>query len=246
MAYTPDDIYKIFITKRTQVEMIGDRGYLVPEDEIAMFLEHPNALQPTPELFMEFVQRYIPEGGKTFAREEMSHTYKDENDKSIYVYFAPQIIKDKQGVSVVSTFIENLTEVGADVGIIITNEGFTPDAKKLLDALTKPIIQVFYDFQLYANPTYHNLVPKHTKLSEDQRRILLTKYKIQPRQITGMSMEDPITRYYGWLPNDLIKIDRINISTTKTMIRSSTAYRIVTRMKFDQEKKKAPKAKVTH
>ncbi len=244
MAFSPDDIYKLFIVKRTQVEMLADRGFLIPDEEIGMFLEHPNALQPTGDLLGDFVRRYTPEGSKLFSREELTHTYGDENENLIYVYFAPPTNKDKQGVGIVNAFIDAATELGAGFGIIITNEGFTPDARKALDAITQPLLQIFFDYQLYANPTTHVLAPRHTKLSEEERRTLLTKYKLQPRQILVISIDDPIVRYYGWNIGDLIKVDRVNLATNKTMVKSSIVYRMVSRMKFDVEKK-ATKTKVT-
>jgi len=243
MAFSPDDIYKLFIVKRTQVEMLADRGYLIPVDEIEMFLENPNSLQPTPELLADFVRRYTPENARSFSREAMSATYTDENNNKTYVYFAPLTTKEKQGVSVVNAFIDTSVEMGANVGIIITNEGFTSDARKTLDTLTEPIIQVFFDHQLYINPTTHMMTPRHTRLSPEERRSFLTKYKLQPRQILVISIDDPIVRYYGWNVGDIIKIERFNLATNKTMVKSSIAYRIVSRVKFDVEKK--PAVKVT-
>lgn len=244
MAFSPDDIYKLFIVKRTQVEMLADRGFIIPDDEFEMFKEHPNALQPTDDLLGQFVLRYTPEGAKRFSREELTHTYADENDSLVHVYFAPPTAKDKQGVGIVNAFIDAATELGAEFGIIITNEGFTPDARKALDAITQPIIQVFFDYQLYTNPTTHVLAPHHTRLSDDERRNILTKYKLQPRQILVISIDDPIVRYYGWNIGDMIRVDRVNLATNKTMAKTSLAYRMVSRMKFDVEKK-ATKAKVT-
>ena len=244
MVLTPDDIHQLFIVKRTQVEMLADREFLIPDDETDMFLDHPAVLQPTAELYAQFVQKYIPQEARMFSREEMTQTYADKNEKLTYVYYAPPTIKDKQGVGIVNAFINSLTTLGAEFGIIITKEGFTPDARKALDAITQPVIQVFFDHQLYSNPINHVLVPRHTRLDDEKRRNILVKYKLQPRQILTISIDDPVIRYYGWSIGDLIHISRLNLGTDKTMVKSSLAYRIVSRVKFDVEKK-TTKAKVT-
>lgn len=235
-GFSADQIYTTFIVKRTQVEMLADRGYLIPEDEIQLFLDHPNVSRPTAELLTQFIKRYTSADTKMFSRENMTQSYTNENDKVTYVYFAPLTVKDKQGIGIVTTFIDTANELAADVAIIITGEDFTSDARKSLEALTEPIIQVFFDFQLYVNPTSHYLVPKHTKLSEDERRELLTKSKIQPRQALTLSIDDPIVQYYGWLPGDLIRVDRFNLATNKTMVQRSIVYRMVGRSKIEQKK----------
>jgi DNA-directed RNA polymerase subunit H (RpoH/RPB5) len=233
---SPDEIYTLFIVKRTQVEMMADRGYPLPEAEIELFIENDDAAHPTDELLTSFIKQYTNTSG-IFSREDMSELY-TKDDEQTYVYFVPPTNKDKQGVGVVTTFIEKINDIGVDRGIIITDDPFTPDATKALAALTKPLIQVFFDYQLYTNPTYHVIVPKQERLTPEERTAFLTKSKIQPRQLLVSSIDDPIVRYYGWNVNDIIRVHRFNISSSKTMVRSSIAYRIITSRRFDDDNKK--------
>ena len=231
---SPDEIHKLFILKRTQVEMIVDRGFPIPEDEISLFIENPDAERPTDRTYRDFVKRYTVNG--RFSREALSNDYTDENGHITSVYFVPSIIKDKQGISVINGFVTSMTDIGANSGIIISQEDFTSEAKRHLDLLTSPAIQVFFDNQLYVNPTRHEYVPKHTKLSEEERRVFFEQSRLKPGQLVSASIDDPIIRYYGWSIGDVIKIERTNLATNKTMVKSSLAYRIVTRTRFDQPK----------
>jgi DNA-directed RNA polymerase subunit H (RpoH/RPB5) len=238
MALTGDDIYKLFITKRTQVEMLLDRGNEIPTDEKEMFIDNPDAARPTPRLLADFVARYTPTDTGRFSRQELSQTYlHTDDDARTHVYFAPFTIKDKQGISVVNSFIETITDIGATIGIIITNEGFTPDSKKALEAITQPIIQIFYDEEIYANPTRKLIVPKHEKISDEARRKFFQESGLQPRQALDLSIDDPIVRYYGWNIGDVIRVERVNLATSKTMSQTSIAYRKVSRIKFEAAKK---------
>lgn len=241
MAYTADNINKLFIAKRTQVEMLADRGYFIPQEENELFLQ-PESLHPTPDLYRRFVEQYTVEG--RFSRENMAVTYINETNQLTYVYYTPSS-KNQQGVGVLANFIEAITSLAANYGIIVSNENFTPVAKESLDKITQPVIQVFFDHQLYVNPTMHVLTPLHVRLNDEERRNFLTTSKIQPRMLLTLSIDDPIVRYYGWSVGDIIRIHRVNLATTKTMVRTSIAFRMVGRIRFDQEKK-IPASKVTY
>lgn len=235
-SYTPDSIFKLFSVKRTQVEMMSDRGNLIPENEIVMFLEDPDAMIPTQRLISAFIREYVSHETNTFSRETLTQSYADDNGQVTYIYFAPFTFKSKQGVNVITSFIEAATSIGAKRAIIITSEGFTSDAQRQIESVADPIIQIFYDFQLQANPTRHKLVPPHTKLSDDERREKLTKSRIEPRQLKNFSIDDPIVKYYGWRPGDLIRVNRTNLATNRVMVRNTISYGVVTQNRFDQEK----------
>ena len=244
MSLTPDDIHKYFKIKRTQVEMMVDRGCLIPENEIVMFIENPDAQKPTPKLYGDFIKAYTHSSNGIFSRQLMNNNYENEKGELTHVFFAPQTTKDRQGIASVNGFITNLTELGAEHGIIITEETFTSDARKALDILTSPTIQIYYDYQLYTNPTRHVLVPRHTKLTEEERLNFFEKSRIKPNQLITFSLDDPIVSYYGWSAGDLIRIDRINLATNKTMVKASLSYRLVGRNRLEQLKAIARKAKV--
>ena len=217
--------------------MMADRNYLIPDEEASMFLRDEVKDEVPDEALTKFVQTYTSEKTRMFSRENMTQTYRNQEGHILYVYYAPATSKDRQGVGVVNTFVNDLTELDAQVGIVITREDFTSSARDQLKEITQPVIQIFFDFMLYANPTRHNRVPEHVRLNKVERATLLKKHKIQPNQLPAMSIDDPIVQYYGWRIGDIIKIYRNNLATDKTMTQRSITFRIVTPVTFEAAKK---------
>ncbi len=56
--------------------------------------------------------------------------------------------------------------------------------------------------------TQHNLVPKHIKLNEEEKKELLKKYNISLRQLPKILYNDPMIKLIGANPDDVIKIIR--------------------------------------
>ena len=55
------------------------------------------------------------------------------------------------------------------------------------------------------NITKHHLVPKHTKLSPEERSSFVSTYG---DNIPIIKQTDPISRYWGFKIGDIVKIDR--------------------------------------
>lgn len=245
---TPDELYKLYAVKRTQVEMMKDRGYLIPETESKIFLtpETESKIFLTPDgrrisvsddTLLAFARSY--QRGKPLSHDMLTTSYTNSNNDIAFVYYTSKAIKANHGVNEVALFVKEALKSRASLAIIITQAGFTPDAKKRLAEIIEPKIQVFFDHQLYINPTKHILVPKHTKLSDDERAALLKQSHIKPSSFPAMCIDDPITVYYGWNSGNIIRIERINLATTRTMATSNLSYRIVSKNKIIQHKPKA-------
>jgi DNA-directed RNA polymerase subunit H (RpoH/RPB5) len=68
----------------------------------------------------------------------------------------------------------------------------------------------------------HNLVPHHEIISEKEKNELLEKYKITPDQLPKLLDSDPVAKYIGAKPGQIVKIIRKS-HTAKEAI----AYRFV-------------------
>lgn len=224
---------ELFAVKRTQVEMMVDRDYPIPKNESLMFIEHQDVFRPTIQLLKEFKKAYHNRG-------DLTQTYTNDNGEITYVFFAPET-KGTQGKAQVEQFLTNVRKIRANVGIIISNADFTSSAK---EELRKPIlttIQKFFDYELYINPTQHELVPPHEKLSVEEKRAKLAESKSQPSQILVLTSNDPIVRYYGWKPGDLIRVKRVNRATDRVMAKKSTIYRFISVNEIEVKKFKEKK-----
>tara|TARA_Y100000310_G_scaffold220467_1_gene221990 strand:+ start:235 stop:486 length:252 start_codon:yes stop_codon:yes gene_type:complete len=60
--------------------------------------------------------------------------------------------------------------------------------------------------------TTHKLVPKHIRLTDDQKKEILEKYNISLSQLPRISREDPALRKVEINPGDLIKIIRPSVA----------------------------------
>lgn len=54
----------------------------------------------------------------------------------------------------------------------------------------------------------HVLVPKHELCSEEEKKRVLSHYKVQPNQLPRISAKDPAIRHLACKVGDLIKITR--------------------------------------
>jgi len=73
------------------------------------------------------------------------------------------------------------------------------------------LLSVFMFSDLHFNPTRHHLVDKHTKLTKDEIKTLMTHYNIKFKtQLPIILKSDPISKWLGIRPGDIVKIDRYN------------------------------------
>ena len=74
--------------------------------------------------------------------------------------------------------------------------------------MAKMRVEVFHENELVVNITHHELVPKHVPLTEEEKQLLLNRYKMKPTQLPRMQMQDPIARYFGMTRDQVTKIMR--------------------------------------
>ncbi|MDH7595187.1 MAG: DNA-directed RNA polymerase subunit H [Candidatus Bathyarchaeia archaeon] len=54
----------------------------------------------------------------------------------------------------------------------------------------------------------HVMVPKHEIISDEERQMILQKYKVQPYQLPYIHVSDPAVKAVGAKPGDIVKITR--------------------------------------
>jgi DNA-directed RNA polymerase I, II, and III subunit RPABC1 len=100
---------------------------------------------------------------------------------------------------------------GATTGIIITNRTLSsPSALRLTELQTSPtmFIQHFLDDELLYNPTECIWGSPTTVMNIPDTKKFLQKHKILPRQMPKITIDDPIAKYYGIRPNQLVILHR--------------------------------------
>lgn len=94
--------------------------------------------------------------------------------------------------------------------IIVYNQSITSFAKQYIDEMIREDIRVeiFKQSELYFNITKHELVPKHTLLTEDEKNALVKTLRITPIQLPHIRRTDAMAKYMGLTKGDVVRIDR--------------------------------------
>lgn len=159
----------------------------------------------------------------------------ERRKKNLLVYFYPLDSKLCQSDM---SYIHRLVRVRkAKHLIIVVNNNATPKASSVVEILGHTA-QLFKEKELLINVTKHQLVPKHTLVTGEERDRILNHYAIgKDGQIhldlfPGIFSTDPICKYYNFKLDDLIEIQRPRPDGYKDL-----TYRIVIHPITDKDKK---------
>ena len=202
------EVVRIHRVHRTVLEMLSDRGYLVPKETLEISLS-------------VFRAKYAPDNAVKKGADGLQPFFpkRGGDSEQIIVFFAD---KAKTGMKDVETYIKQMQHMGIPRGILIIRDSITPSAKQGLTVDSSYTLELFNQAELLVNITKHRLVPKHTLLSPSQKLQLLATYKLQESQLPRMLISDPVARYYGLGRGDVVRIQRPS-ETAGTYI----TYRIV-------------------
>ena len=113
-------------------------------------------------------------------------------------------INDKIGIHIVRDIEQRLDDDIHDV-CIVTTVGFSSIARRHLLTLSVHVT-TFHAKELQHSYIQHELVPRHEKLSDHEKKTLLTKFN--KTHLPRYHLTDPIVKFYGWCKDDLIRIYR--------------------------------------
>lgn len=149
------------------------------------------------------------------------------NNKKIYVkYFIEKSLNSQKIYDIVEDLfnIENILNKNDDL-YIITKDEINDTIMQIMRELwlnENIYVSIISIKRLQFNILKHELVPKHTVLSDEEKEQIKFKYNIlKDSQIADISFYDPVSLVLGIRPNNLVEIER----NSKTSI-TSKFYRI--------------------
>ena len=179
------NLYKV---RETILEMINDRGYLVPESENITF--------------EQFVLKYNNKNIDIFINDEVKN-------KKIYIHFHNDIKNFSKGdlKNIMQKVISEFSDQDINLILLLREKENSAVSKELMKEAYKNV-EVFLKKNMLFNITHHVLVPKHILLSKEEEKDLLEKYNTTKGKLPKISKVDPIAKYYGMKSDQICKIIR--------------------------------------
>ncbi|KAK9462611.1 RNA polymerase [Lipomyces oligophaga] len=190
---------RLWRTYRTVKEMVRDRGFDILQEEVDITLD-------------EFRSRVCDSMGVPQRKLMSFHANPTAESQekfpdlgSMWVEFCDEAAV---GVKTMRAFCLHIMEKSFSVGIFIYQSSITPSASKMIPTVAPATIETFREADLLVNITHHELVPKHLRLSTEEKRLLLDKYRLKESQLPRIQREDPVARYLGLKRGNVVKIIR--------------------------------------
>ncbi|KAI3763573.1 hypothetical protein L2E82_13512 [Cichorium intybus] len=191
MTLSEEEIKRLYRIRRTVMQMLRDRGYLVGDFEINIGIN-------------DFLMKY----GDNMKREDLIISKAMANDSSdqIYVFFPEE---PKVGVKTLKTYTNSMKSENVFRAILVVRENLTPFARTCMSEIAAKFqLEVFQEAELLVNVKDHILVPEHQVLTNEEKKTLLARYTVKETQLPRIQVTDPIARYYGLRRGQVMKIIR--------------------------------------
>ena len=185
-----DDIEKLFRSRKTILEMISDRGYVISKD---LIVENKDDFK------------------KLFYSKNLDFRVEQEGKVPIYIKW---MLNFKIKPNMIKETIDNIREEhfsnnSTSKIILITKAKPNTNISKIFKDKEFRGTELFWLNTVIFNITHHILVPKHTKMNDDEVKKLLGELFIQNKfHLPIMLKSDPITRYLDLSSGDVCRITR--------------------------------------
>jgi DNA-directed RNA polymerase I, II, and III subunit RPABC1 len=185
-----DDIEKLFRSRKTILQMLIDRGYTISND---LMIEDKDAFKKL--FYSKTLDFRVDQDGKTSVYVKWMLNFK----------IKPNMIKE----TIDNIREDNFSDDNSSKIILITKAKPNTNISKIFKDKEFRGTELFWLNTVIFNITHHILVPKHTKMTDDEVKKLLGELFIQNKfHLPIMLKSDPITRYLDLSSGDVCRITR--------------------------------------
>ncbi|URE35982.1 RNA polymerase Rpb5, C-terminal domain [Musa troglodytarum] len=180
--------HRYFLARRTLLEMLRDRGFPIPDDDLAISLP-------------AFRARF----GDNPKLEDLriSTTIPSNPPKKLLVIFCGIEPFKLSTVREIYSWVskEHLTGL-----ILVLQSKMTSKARELTEEIFKFRLEIFQITELLVNITKHILKPRHVLLAAEEKEKLIAKYNVEDIQLPRMLESDAVARYFGFEKGQVVKV----------------------------------------
>jgi DNA-directed RNA polymerase I, II, and III subunit RPABC1 len=207
-----------FEIKKTLLEMIRDRGYDISEETHILYMDDGSFTTYYNSLLDKCKEKQKISNLESFLLFS-SNTYYSVNKTDLKIlkigFLELKANKAKINSDQISELIstlkiqpKNSKKEYCDELILIINNEIVTLAKKQLDDLTSVNTSIFFDKELFYNPTNHIDCPQFYLLTETEKTDLIRNLKCKLSDFLIIKHSDPVIKYYGWKRGQIVKIIR--------------------------------------
>jgi len=187
------EILRLYNARQTILEMLSDRGINISE---SLYVTDINVFR------------------KMFYSKDIDILVApvDCNDKKIFVKFVLSAkIKPNQIKDIIDNIRLDMSLQETDKIILIVKPEPNSNILKVIKEKEYKQVELFCLDRVVFNITKHVLVPKHTKLTEEEVKDVMDKfYIVNKSMFPTMKKDDPIARYFNLSSGDVCRIERFS------------------------------------
>ncbi|KAJ2235398.1 DNA-directed RNA polymerases II 24 kDa polypeptide (RNA polymerase II subunit 5) [Coemansia sp. RSA 485] len=156
---------------------------------------------------LEEFRNQFASGGKV-DRTRMTFIVQKRQDPTSQMFvFFPE--GESVGVQPIKEYCRRMIQESVNNSIIVYRKKITSSAIRDISGISgKFRIEIFEESNLLVNITEHELVPQHKVLSDEQKKEILTRYRLKETQLPRIMHDDPVARYYGMTRGQVVQIIR--------------------------------------
>jgi DNA-directed RNA polymerase I, II, and III subunit RPABC1 len=179
-----------FNVRKTVIEMLQDRGHVIPEDVSIINFE-------------QFSIKYDTDNIDIYINDETKN-------KKIYIHFNINLNK-KFGKSDLVETLKKVVGIYKDENInliLLLREKENSTVTKELEKKQYENVEIFLKKNMIFNITHHVYVPKHIVLNETESEEIVSKFNTPKIKFPKILKTDPVARYFALKSGMMCKILR--------------------------------------